>query len=283
MASKHSKGFATYFKRSVHNLTSKVVLICRQSQRGAIQHLKQYLLSERTASTLTPRIFHSRRQKLPCWKNRGNKLQHKHGLPEEATVSNAQWSGPSWRWYTAVHQRVRPPKLNSTRSSRKVLRRRTHVIMRELPSQQEQPWRQMEWHHTQVFSNPAWPRSEQPARRNITFIMYLKESDERKCIQVTTPNVHIGEADSPKHLCQETNFTCMCAVYSRVGQTASLRTCMRLSELSEKWYICFSFFNSIAECRNIVKWYCGSSRAVQYYFCKTFQKELWCHRSVDCK
>ena len=29
-------------------------------------------------------------------------------------------------------------------------------------------------------------------------------------------------------------------------------------EFSEKLYICSSFFISIAKCRNIVKWYCGS-------------------------
>jgi len=42
----------------------------------------------------------------------------------------------------------------------------------------------------------------------------------------------------------------------------------------------FIFFSSIAKSRNIVKWYCGSLRAVQYYLCKSFQKELRCHRSV---
>jgi len=36
----------------------------------------------------------------------------------------------------------------------------------------------------------------------------------------------------------------------------------------------------MAKCRNIVKWFCGSSRAVQYCCCKSFQKELWCHRRV---
>jgi len=33
---------------------------------------------------------------------------------------------------------------------------------------------------------------------------------------------------------------------------------LRLFELSEKLYICFLFFISIAKCRNVVKWYCGS-------------------------
>ena len=38
----------------------------------------------------------------------------------------------------------------------------------------------------------------------------------------------------------------------------SSNLCMRLLELSEKLYICSLFFISIAKCRNIVKWYCGS-------------------------
>jgi len=42
-------------------------------------------------------------------------------------------------------------------------------------------------------------------------------------------------------------------------------------------------FISTAKCRNIVKWYCGYLCAIQYYFCKSIQKQLWCHRSVDCK
>ena len=34
------------------------------------------------------------------------------------------------------------------------------------------------------------------------------------------------------------------------------------------------FFFSVANCRNIVKCYCGSCRAVQYCVCKSIQKEL---------
>jgi len=48
----------------------------------------------------------------------------------------------------------------------------------------------------------------------------------------------------------------------------------QLFELSKKMYICSLFFISIAKCRNIVKWYCGNQRAVQYYFWKSFQKDL---------
>jgi len=33
---------------------------------------------------------------------------------------------------------------------------------------------------------------------------------------------------------------------------------LRLFELFEKFYNCFLFFISIAKCKNIVKWYCGS-------------------------
>ena len=33
---------------------------------------------------------------------------------------------------------------------------------------------------------------------------------------------------------------------------------LRLFTLSEKVYICFLFFISIAKCRNIVKWYCSN-------------------------
>jgi len=38
----------------------------------------------------------------------------------------------------------------------------------------------------------------------------------------------------------------------------SSHLCMWLIELSEKLYICFLFFTSIAKCRNIAKWCCGS-------------------------
>jgi len=41
--------------------------------------------------------------------------------------------------------------------------------------------------------------------------------------------------------------------YNRVGQTAALKLCMGLFDLSEKLYICFLYFISIAKCRNIVK------------------------------
>ena len=57
-------------------------------------------------------------------------------------------------------------------------------------------------------------------------------------------------------------------------------------ELSEKLYICFLFLIPIAKCRNFVKWCCGSyylACCTVLYFCKMFQKEIWCHRSLVCK
>jgi len=59
------------------------------------------------------------------------------------------------------------------------------------------------------------------------------------------------------------------------GASDSSNLCMRLFELSENLNICFFlWFISAAKCRNIVKWYCSSQRAVQYYFCKSFQQGI---------
>jgi len=77
---------------------------------------------------------------------------------------------------------------------------------------------------------------------------------------------------------------CTEVVYARRGVTKlRLASGMRLFGLCEKLCICFLFSISIANCRNIAKWYCGSWRVVQDYFYKSFQKELWSHRNVDCK
>ena len=67
--------------------------------------------------------------------------------------------------------------------------------------------------------------------------------------------------------------------WCRGGQTAArepqaiLRAFACGSLCFPKNCIFFLFF-SIANCRNIVKCYCGSCRAVQYCVCKSFQKEL---------
>ena len=73
--------------------------------------------------------------------------------------------------------------------------------------------------------------------------------------------------------------------YTRGGQTAArkphavLRTSACGSLSFSKYHIFdFWFFSSIAKWRNIVKCYCRT-----VLLCKSFQTELWCHRSVDCK
>ena len=55
---------------------------------------------------------------------------------------------------------------------------------------------------------------------------------------------------------------------------------LRLLELSEKLYICFLFLLQSLEISYNVTVAATSRCAVHYCFCKSFQKELWCRRSV---
>jgi len=100
----------------------------------------------------------------------------------------------------------------------------------------------------------------------------------REVCSVMTPGLHI----LPLHhaFYKSAHLEIIVALYYRGRQTtahgphAALRTFASISSSFSKNCVCLSPFISIAKYRNIVRWSCGSLRAVQYYFCKSFKKEL---------